>query len=69
MTGRQLSIGDCDPMWDDWDQLCDRDAEEQHDPVGPEWWDVKGQRDRRGQRITKRKYRRTQTIRVIGNYL
>lgn len=27
MTADQLTLGDCDPMWHDWDQLCARGAD------------------------------------------
>ncbi|MGW3196283.1 hypothetical protein ACWDBD_17190 [Streptomyces sp. NPDC001118] len=39
----QLTIGDCDPMWSDWDQLCARGAEELADPVDPRWHDLRRQ--------------------------
>ena len=57
---QQLALGDCDPTWDD---LADLGAEEVHDPVDREW------RDLRGQRITRRQYHRTQTIKITGSYL
>ena len=63
MTADQLAIGDCDPLWHDWDELCDLGAEEIHDPVDREW------RDLRGQRITRRQYHRIQTVKITGSYL
>ena len=63
MTARQPTLGDCDPLWHDWDQLCRRGAEELEDPVDRGW------RDLRGQHITKRQYHRIQTVRVIESYL
>jgi len=62
MTG-QLTIGDCDPMWSDWEQLCDRGAEELDDPIDLRW------RDLRGQGLTPRQYHRIADVRVVGEYL
>ncbi|MEU2924168.1 hypothetical protein ABZ636_03775 [Streptomyces sp. NPDC007251] len=63
MTGRQQTLGDCEPLWHDWDQLCQRGAEEMHDPADRQWRDLKGQR------ITKRQYHRIQTVHVQGDLL
>ncbi|MET9073902.1 hypothetical protein ABZX95_17380 [Streptomyces sp. NPDC004232] len=59
----QLSLGDCDPSWDDWDQLCARGAEELHDPVDPRWHDL------RGQGLTARQYHRIVDVQVVGEWL
>lgn len=59
----QLTIGDCDPMWSDWEQLCARGAEELHDPADPRW------RDLRGQGLTAEKYHRIKDVQVVGEWL
>lgn len=63
MTAAQPTLGDCDPMWHDWDQLCQRGAEELADPVDPRW------RDLRHQRIKPQQYHRIVDVPVVGDYL
>jgi hypothetical protein len=63
VTADQLTLGDCDPMWSDWDQLCQRGAEELTDPIDPRW------RDLRHQGLTARQYHRIVDVPVVGDYL
>lgn len=63
MTAAQLSIGDCDPMWSDWEQLCQRGAEELADPADPRW------RDLRGQGMNARQYHRIVDVKIAGEWL
>ncbi|MEU3826489.1 hypothetical protein AB0F36_14390 [Streptomyces sp. NPDC029080] len=55
---RQPTLGDCDPMWSDWEQLCARDATQR---------DI--ERDLRHQGLTAHQYQRIVDVRVVGNYL
>ena len=59
----QLTLGDCDPMWFDWEQLCQRGAEELGDPVDPRWHDL------RRQGITAQQYHRITDVQVVGEWL
>lgn len=63
MTAGQLALGDCDPMWHDWDQLCQRGAEELADPTDPRW------RDLRHQGLHRRRKHRIVDVPVVGDYL
>ncbi|MEU1010044.1 hypothetical protein [Streptomyces sp. NPDC005890] len=63
MTADQLALGDCDPMWSDWEQLCDRGAAELVDPVDPRW------RDLRHQGLTAQQYHRIVDVHVVGEWL
>lgn len=54
---------DCDPLWDDWDRLCDRGAEELYDPVDPRWHDL------RHQGMSARRYHRIVDVPVVGEWL
>jgi hypothetical protein len=63
MTAQQLALGDCDPMWDDWDQLCDLGAEQLHDAAKNTYWDL------RGQGLTALQIHRIITIHTTGEYL
>ncbi|MYR84052.1 hypothetical protein GTY41_03610 [Streptomyces sp. SID685] len=58
---RQLALGDLDPLWHDWDQLCARDAAEPD--IDPRWRDI------RHQGLTADQYRRIVDVPVVGNYL
>ncbi|GAA3113673.1 hypothetical protein [Streptomyces echinatus] len=59
----QLTLGDCDPLWSDWEELCQRGAEELADPTGPRW------RDLRHQGVTARQYHRIVDVHVVGDLL
>jgi hypothetical protein len=63
VTADQLALGDCDPLWHDWEQLCQRGAEELVDPVDPRW------RDLRHQGLTAHQYQRIADVPVVGDYL
>jgi hypothetical protein len=54
----QLTIGDCDPMWADWDQLCQRDAREREID-----------RDLRHQGLTARRKWRIADVKITGDWL
>lgn len=54
---------DCGELWSDWDELCDRGAEELYDPTERGWLDL------RGQRITARQYHRLVDVQVVGDWL
>lgn len=58
MTGRQLTLGDCEPEWAD--VLA---AAELHDPVDPRW------RDLRRQRIKPQQYARITDVKIVGDWL
>lgn len=60
MTGRQLTLGDCDPMWHDWDQIC---AETPATPA------QRPHRDLRSQRLKRRRKYRIADVQVVGEYL
>lgn len=59
----QITFGDCDPMWSDWDQLCEQGAEELADPIDPRWHDL------RRQGITARQYHRITDVQVVEDWL
>ncbi|MEU5496136.1 hypothetical protein [Streptomyces griseofuscus] len=58
---RQLAPGDLDPLWHDWDQLCQSDAEAAD--IHPRW------RDLRHQGLTADQYQRIVDVPVVGDYL
>ncbi|MFG2352623.1 hypothetical protein [Streptomyces sp. NPDC048521] len=63
MTADQLTLGDCDPLWHDWEQLCQRGAEELADPTDPRW------RDLRHQGLTAQQYHRIADVQITGDWL
>ena len=41
MTVRRPALDECEPLWHDWDALCDLGAQQLHDPVQPGYWDLR----------------------------
>ncbi|MCG0061695.1 hypothetical protein L0F81_00075 [Streptomyces tricolor] len=58
-----LALGDCDPLWHDWENLCRQGAAELTDPAEPRWRDI------RGQGLTAHQYHRIVDIHVVGDWL
>jgi hypothetical protein len=58
VTARQLTLGDCEPLWHDWDQLCQRHAREREI-----------ERDLRHQGLTGRRKWRIVDVPVVGEWL
>ena len=63
MTADQPTLGDCEPLWHDWDDLCQRGAEELCEPIDPRWHDL------RRQGITAAQYHRIHDVELHGSYL
>lgn len=63
MTANQLSLGDCDPMWSDWEELCQRGSMGSASSSAPRW------RDLRHQGLTARQYHRIVDVHVVGDLL
>jgi hypothetical protein len=62
-TEGQIALGDCDPLWADWQELCDRDAEALPDEFDPRW------RDLRHQGLSPMRIARITDVHLVGDYL